>query len=183
MTLGGLLDRGSSRGEVTGHVAGLERSRREAECLALTPDQQRRLWELLSKGEAAAGNLLAGAAQCVFMGRNSLRMLTRFEKWFARVDGDLVGCNRHVLSPIIGPGYFSVRPGTAGGLEFDYGVVPTQSPAGWPPVRSNTGALRAPVYGDLLDRVVWLSPDVMIGCAFRKGVALDSYFILVRSTR
>lgn len=183
MTLGEMLDHGSTAGEVIGHVAGLDSTSLPAQCLALTRDQQRGLWELLSKGEASKGDLLAGAADGVFKGRNSLRMLSRFEKWFAHVDGDIVGCNRHVLSPVIGPGYFTVRAGTGGGLEFDYARVPRKAPGGWAPVRTNTGAFRASVYGDLLDRVVWVSPDVMIGCAFRKGVALDSFFVLVRSTR
>jgi hypothetical protein len=37
-----------------------------------------------------------------------------------------------------------------------------------------------PVYGGLRDRVAWVSPDVLIGAAFREGTPLDSYFVLVR---
>ena len=68
-------------------------------------------------------------------------------------------------------------------LEFDYGHVPSQAPDGWPPVKSNDGLLARPVYANLLDRVVWVSPDVLVGAAYRGGEPLDSYFVLVRVMR
>jgi len=50
-------------------------------------------------------------------------------------------------------------------------------------VTSNSRWLSHPVYGDLLDRVVWASPGVLIGAAFRGGAPLDSYFVLARTGR
>jgi hypothetical protein len=184
VTLGSLLDAtGTTVGEVASHVAGLSLADSLSECLALSAAQQKRLWELASSAPAAqAGELVADTA-ATFAGRNSLRLFTRFEKWFARQDRAIVGCNRHALSPLIGPGYFTVRNDGAPMLEFDYSTVPAQAPPGWPVIKQNTGLLARPVYGDLLDKVVWISPDVLIGAAFRGGTPLDSYFVLVRTTR
>jgi len=184
VTLGSLLDAaGTSAGEVAGRLAGLAHTELEGECLALTPGQQKRLWLLASSAVGEAAGELLGGSTVVFAGRNSLRLFSRFEKWFARLDGAIVGCNRHALAPLIGPGYFTVRDDAAAVLEFDYGHVPLQAPDGWPPVKSNDGLLARPVYANLLDRVVWVSPDVLVGAAYRGGEPLDSYFVLVRVMR
>lgn len=184
MSLGALLGAPeASVGEVRERLAGLPPPALLRECLALAPRRQRRLWELASPTPAAArGRLLTGTT-AVFAGRNSLRLLSRFEKWFAEQDGEVVGCNRHALSPLLGPGYFTVREGGAGELAFDYGRVPDRAPAGWPAVRSNDRPAARPVYGGLLDRVVWVTPDVLVGAAFRGSAPLDSYFVLVRTAR
>jgi len=184
VTLGALLDAtGTAAGEVASHLAGLTPAERSSECLALSAGRLRRLWELASTTAVASAGELLTETTAAFTGRNSLRLFSRFEKWFARQHGAVVGCNRHPLSPLIGPGYFTVRDGVSPGLEFDYGSVPAQAPPGWPPVKANTGALAGPVYGDLLDRVAWISPDVLVGAAFRDGRPLDSYFVLVRTAR
>ncbi|HEY8760854.1 MAG TPA: hypothetical protein VIP52_08085 [Candidatus Dormibacteraeota bacterium] len=183
MRLAEMLD--GAHGDVAGlrsHVGQLSPAERTVECLSLAAPQQKRLWEMVSAGPAVAGVLLPpGAASTVFAGRNSLRMFTRFEKRFARQGPAVVGCNRHTLSWLIGPGYFTVEPDDTGGLRFDYERVPVDSPPGWPAVAPNTGTFARPVYGQLLDRVGWVSPDVLIGSAFRSGKLLDSYFVLVRA--
>ena len=151
-----------------------------SECLALGLPEQRRLWQIAeAECSEIRGELVAGAT-AVFAGRNTLPLLSRFEKWFAHHEGALFGCNRHPLAPLIGPGYFEVRPAADGHLEFDYGSLPSTSPPGWPAVRPNTSWPARAVYGGLLDRVLWLSADVLVGAAFRDGAPLDSYFVLVR---
>ncbi len=184
MTLGSLLDAtGTTAGEVASHLAGQSLAECLGECLALSAAQQRRLWQLASSAAAApAGEQLADTT-ATFAGRNSLRLFSRFEKWFARQDGLLIGCNRHALGPLIGPGYFSVRDDGSQRLEFDYGRVPAKAPPGWPAIKTNTAGLARTVYGNLLDKVVWISPNVLVGAAFRDGTPLDSYFVLVRTTR
>jgi hypothetical protein len=184
VTLGSLLDATeTTAGEVASHVAGLSPADCLGECLALSAAQQRRLWQLASSTAAApAGELLADTT-AAFAGRNSLRLFSRFEKWFARQDAVLIGCNRHALSALIGPGYFIVRDDSSARLEFDYGRMPAQAPPGWPAIKRNTGLLARPVYGNLLDKVVWVSRNVLVGAAFRDGKPLDSYFVLVRTTR
>ena len=181
MTLTALLDRKDvAVGEIVGHVSSLTQAERVHECLALTAAHQRRLWEVASTSDLPSGELTNGRT-VVFAGRNSLRLFSRFEKWFCRLDGSVVGCNRHVLGPLIGPGYFTVRTDNSGKLMFDYGTVPSHAPPSWPRVSANSGFLARSVYGDLLDRVAWVSPDVLIGAAFRRDRPMDSYFVLTRS--
>ena len=185
MRLGALLEAGTvEAAEIRGAIDALPDDERSHVCLALSPPQQRRLWQVASGGPTHAGGEFVSGGTAVFAGRNSLRVFSRFEKWFSRQDGQVVGCNRHPLSALIGPGYFSVRGsgGAPGPVEFDYGQIPLHAPAGWPPVRDNARGLARPVYGDLVDRVVWVAQDVLIGAAFRRGAPLDSYFVLVRKT-
>ena len=181
MNLAMAIEAGATAEELRRHVAGLRPDQRRRECLGLSGPQQRALWRLVgADGPGPEGELVTGRFS-VFEGRNSLRLFTSFEKWFTRQGDRVVGCNRHALSALIGPGYFSVERRWAGGLEFDYTQVPAVAPSGWPSVRPNSRPLARPVYGDLLDRVVWLAPDVLVGSAFRRGTPLDSYFILVRA--
>jgi len=183
LTLGSLLDTTrTTAGEIVGRVASMAPAERLEECLGLTPPQQRRLWQLASPVAAPSANELLSGEASVFAGRNSLQVFSRFEKWFARDGRAIVGCNRHALSPLLGPGYFTVRDENSPELEFDYSLVPAEAPAGWPAIRGNTGVLARPVYGDLLDKVVWITPDVLVGAAFRGGRPLGSYFVLVRKT-
>jgi hypothetical protein len=93
----------------------------------------------------------------------------------------MVGRNRHALSWLIGPGYFKIESDDTGALRFDYEQVPAASPPGWPAVRPNNGTFSRLVYGHLLDRVAWVSADILVGAAYRSGKPLDSYFVLVRS--
>jgi hypothetical protein len=62
-------------------------------------------------------------------------------------------------------------------------VIPDAAPPGWPRVAPNSGFLARSVYGNLLDRVRWAGPDVLIGAAFRGETPLDSHFVLVRMVR
>jgi hypothetical protein len=158
---------------------------RIAECLALSADQQKRLWQVASAmGSGTSGGSLVATADgetAVFAGRNSLRMFTRFEKWFSRQGSEMVGCNRHALGWFTGPGYFTVQEDSRSSLlRFDYGRVPNQEPAGWPRVAGNSGIFSGTVYGGLLDEVVWVAADVLVGSALRRGTPLNSYFVLVR---
>ena len=139
--------------------------------LELSAGRLRDLWQEVTAGPPEEPRPLEGR----FVGRNSLAAFRNFEKWFATVDGVTVGCNRHPLAWLIGPGYFTVD-----GSRFDYRRVPPRAPEGWPPVVPNTGFFPRAVYGDLEDEVRWLTSDILVGAAFRGGRPLDSYFILVR---
>jgi hypothetical protein len=180
MTLDELLDGSScSSADVAAYMAGLTAAQRRDECLSLSAPRQSRLWDVASTRPPADGELARSGAE-VFAGRNSLRLFSRFQKWFARQEGRVVGCNRHSLSPLIGPGYFTVRDDGPGRLALDYWTVPAQAPPGWPRIAANSSGMARPVYGDLFDRLAWISPDVLVGAAFRRDKPLDSYFILVR---
>jgi hypothetical protein len=186
MTLAAMLGRHAvSLNEVGEHLNLLGPRQRVAECVALSAAEQRLLWNLAAAGPGAEGALLPAAADHeTFAGRNSLRVLSRFEKWFARQGESVIGCNRHALSWLIGPGYFSVEPDVArGGLRFDYRRVPAVAPDRWPTVASNSIVFAQPVYGDLVDEVRWVSAHVLVGSATRAGVSLGSYFVLARAPR
>ncbi len=186
MTLASMLDDPRAAvARIRAHIEALTDADRVAECRAIAAAQQRRLWELASTAPAGVdGQLIpAGEDAARFIGRNSLRAFSHFEKRFARQDADVVGRNVHPLGWLIGPGYFLVEHGAnSGRLQFDYSRVPTAVPAGWPSVSDNRSSMFArAVYGDLLDQVAWVTADVLIGAAFRRGKPLGSYFVLARS--
>jgi hypothetical protein len=187
VTLASLLDDpGAGLAAVAGRAAELGAADRVAECRALSGAQQRRLWELASAQPARqAGELVPGGRETeVFAGRNSLAMFSSFEKRFARQGTVIAGYNVHPLGRLIGPGYFTVEPTPAGmPLRFDYSHIPAAAPAGWPRVKDNSSILARPVYGGLLDEVVWVTADVLIGSAFKGGRPLGSYFVLARADR
>jgi hypothetical protein len=182
VTIAALLEQGEIA-EVARELDGLAEPRRIAACLELKAEQQRRLWQLASSNPPANGVLVSrdtdGASER-FAGRNSLRTFSRFEKRFFRMGGRIFGSNHHSLRWLIGPGYFAVLERPGAGYRFDYRDLPGGAPPGWPSVSSNASAMARPVYGDLVDEVVWISRDVMVGAAFRGGAPLNSYFVLAR---
>ncbi len=176
------LDRGDAPG-LASELDRLDGMQRIAACVELTPELQRRLWQLASNHPSEDGVLVprdGNGESERFAGRNSLRMFSRFEKRFFREGSRIFGFNQHTLRRLIGPGYFAVHERAGGGLTFDYRELPSASPNGWPPVISNTSARSRPVYGNLVDEIVWVSRDVMVGAAFRHGEPLNSYFVLAR---
>ena len=157
---------------------------RVAAIQSMTRDQQKRLWSIASTSPGPEGELIDAATRDGvqrFAGRNTLGVFSRFEKRFFRSKGGIFGMNQHALIPLIGPGYFGVTARPVGGLVFGYRHLPENAPDGWPAVRSNDRGLARTVYGALVDEVVWVSRDVLIGAAFRDGRPLDSYFVLART--
>jgi hypothetical protein len=181
VTLAEMLGPGAvTRTDIAAHLDRLEARMRIAECVALSKEQQKRLWKIASAEPGETQELVGTVATAVFAGRNSLRLFSRFEKRFARHAGAAIGYNEHRLSWLTGPGYFKVAIAPSGFL-FDYREVPTDAPVGWPSVSPNTQGFAGSVYGGLLDDVVWVARDVMVGSARRGDVPLDSYFVLARA--
>jgi len=182
MTFAEMLGAGRvTRPAISAHLDVLDKNERIAACVALSRDQQKRLWEIASSEPAEMQDIVGEHGTAVFAGRNSLRLLSRFEKRFARHKGTVIGCNVHSLGWLTGPGYFTVTAGS-NALLFDYRHVPDDEPDGWPRVANNDQGFAKPVYGGLLDDAVWVARDVLIGSARRGDVPLDSYFVLVRVT-
>ena len=181
MTLAEMLGPGTvARADVAAHLDRLDAHARVAECVALSRELQKRLWKIASAEPGEAQELVGAGGTAVFVGRNSLRLFSRFEKRFARHAGAVIGYNRHPLGWLTGPGYFVVAVAPSA-LLFDYRQVPSQAPAGWPRISPNTQGFASPVYAGLLDDVVWVARDVLIGSARRGDVTLDSYFVLARA--
>ena len=180
MTLARMLgSRPVTRTAIASHLDSLNAANRTIDCLSLSREELKRLWELAAADPGESQDLLGESKGSTFDGRNSLRLLTRFEKHFVRQEGMTVGYNHHRLSWLIGPGYFTVTAAPRG-LLFDYNRIPDHAPQGWPRVTPNTRSLARPVYGGLQDDAVWVAHDVLIGSARRGNLSLDSYFVLAR---
>ena len=121
-------------------------------------------------------------------GRNSMPMLTRFEKVFFRAAGqdaaapsELGGVNVHVTRPLSGPGYFMVVEDRARGeVCIDYTRVPAEVPASWPKVTTNERGFPWLFYGDMVDTLRRVSEHVTIGSAAKNGRDMGAYFVLCR---
>ena len=148
--------------------------------------EQRSLWEAANGLPIALEQLVPSTVPELtpvrHYGRNTLPAFTRFEKRFFR-DGDgsvLYGANFQLVSPLTGPGYFSVRAAPARHeLLVDYAVLPRRAPAGWPAIANERGIGRL-VYGGLTDHVRRVSEHVTIGMPARRGKPLGSWFVLCR---
>jgi hypothetical protein len=150
---------------VASHLQQLAADRRVEEVVALSPAAQRGLWQLASRAAGQGELVPAGTAGIVV---------------FTMQGGAVIGYNRHPLRGLIGPGYFTAEGGAEGRLRFDYGRIPGRPPESWPAVRGNDGFPARLVYGNLVDDVVWVSADVLVGSASRAGRELNSYFVLAR---
>lgn len=176
-----IAGKGTSNADVARHLDGLTTEERTTQCLSLSSTQQRALWEIASSAPSPQRYLIDTDANTqAFAGRNSLALLSRFEKRFFRTGARIFGYNKHSLAWLIGPGYFGVAPRPGGGFRFDYRELPEAAPSGWPVVRPNSAMFARTVYGDLVDEVVWVARDVLVGAAYRAGAPLNSYFVLVR---
>ncbi len=184
MILAELLDRRDlPQQELVAQLEQLSASDRTDQCLALSAARQERLWNLARKLPIGKGALVAPDTQdgtAIFQGRNSLRTFSRFEKRFFSHEASIFGFNKHPLGWLIGPGYFAVDTKADGGLRFDYNRLPLDRPHGWPEIVPNNRFLSRPVYGGLVDEVVWVTGDVLVGAAFRGSTPLHSFFVLAR---
>jgi len=122
-------------------------------------------------------------------GRNSMPMLTSFEKVFYRTaeqdphaPSELCGINVHVTRPLAGPGYFvTVEDRARGEVIVDYRRVPTVAPDGWPPIVDNEHGFRKLFYGfEQVDTLRRVSEHVTIGSAARRGRDIGAFFVLCR---
>ncbi|ASN51084.1 hypothetical protein [Sinomonas sp. R1AF57] len=170
------------------HLDSLDDEARVGAVRSLGPAQQALLFE------AAADAALTDTAHLVpagtpawqavvHAGRNSLPLLSRFEKRFFRTElGEVFGYNRHVLRPLVGPGYFGVARTERGFLVIDYARLPARAPRGWPAVRANSARLGRFVYHRTTDTLRAVGAHVTVGRASRDGRALDAWFVLCRRT-
>src|SRR5262249_26466470 len=102
-------------------------------------------------------------------------------------DGSVIGFNHGPTAVLTGPGYFAVRPPSGDGprpkeLYFDYTAPPPASePAGWPAFKPNDRGMSRFVYMDMFDYMRRVARGVVVGKAYRRGVAQGAYFSLSRA--
>jgi len=166
------------------------------EMLALGRRAQARLWSLALESPPLTVEELLGDAEgdeaddpptWIWEGVNSLPFFRRFQKRVVRQDDEtLAGYNEQALRWLTGPGCFTVRrarPEEPGSIVFDYIRTPTRAPFGGPKVVSSGRGLGRFVYGGMLDHMHRVSPDVMIGRAWKSGRMTNNYFLLARGPR
>jgi hypothetical protein len=185
-SLASLLEGGGSARDIESHLDGLSSAARLAQVLAVTGRGVRRLYDAVAGGPVPSLDELVPPATegvVIYEGRNSLAAFSRFQKRFVRMSGLVVGYNHQTMSFVTGPGYFVVHAPSGSGdhgqeLDFDYTVAPPGEPAGWPAYRPNEGGLSRFVYGNMHDYVRRVARGVVVGKAYRHGVAQDAYFSL-----
>lgn len=191
--LSSLLEHGAPAIDIAAYLHALEPAKRVQAALALRGRQLRRLYEAVAGADSLT---LADVvppttplgASITFEGRNSLPAFSRFQKRFTRTDDGVVfGYNRQplwVTQALTGPGYFLVAEADdgehAGELLFDYTKAPPFEPGGWPMYRTNAAGLSRWVFMHMHDYVRRVADGVLIGAAFKLGVAQDAYFVLAR---
>lgn len=159
----------------------------------ISPAAQRRLWDATSARPTSLEDFVppevGRGREVVHAGRNSLPLLSRFEKRFCRVDGvedRLFGYNESPARGVIGPGYFVARAFDERGLVgVDYHEVPPADaglPATWPPVKPNEKGLQRFVYAKTIDYMRRVSTHVTIGRAYGRGGTepTNNTFVLCR---
>lgn len=185
-SLARLLESGAGARDIEAHLDGLAAGARLAEVLAVTGRGVSRLYEAVAGGTPPSlEELIPEADQgvVIYEGRNSLLAFSRFQKRFVRMNALVVGYNHQTMSFVTGPGYFVVHAPSGGGehgkeLDFDYTVAPPGEPAGWPAYKPNERGLSRFVYGGMHDYVRRVARGVVVGKAYRHGVAQDAYFSL-----
>jgi hypothetical protein len=195
MLLAQLLEaQGVTAQEVEEHLNRLPPIERVSQVLSLSRKDQERLWELAGsrRREFGLDFLVPEGAPALkpfpLEGKNSLPMFTRFRKVFYRTPGgEIAGYNDQAMEKVTGPGYFMVEPSPErpGPVVVNYTRVPTDKPAGWPEIRPNEAGLSRFVYAGMHDYLRWVSPDVVIGRAYRANTQnpMPNWFMLVRPTK
>jgi hypothetical protein len=129
--------------------------------------------------------------EVIHFGKNSLPVLSAFEKRFCRPSDDgeqgvLYGYNEGMTRPVVGPGYFVVRESkgnSKGDVVLDYYSTPSEKVPAWPAIAVKDAGIPAVVYGFMNDYMRKVSDHVSIGRAFKHHCVTNNYFLLVRDGR
>lgn len=141
--------------------------------------EMRCLWE--GGLPLALGEVVGAEGEVVVQeGQNDLLpFFDRFEKHVVAREGGAQGINVQRFAPVTGPGHFTLRQ-EGSEVWFDYTVLPSSVPPGWPALSPNDRGLSKLVYGHMVDRVRGVVPRLSVGKVFRHGKPEDHYFMLFR---
>jgi hypothetical protein len=188
--LADLIRGGASREAIARHLDGLSSSERVAQVRSIGHGLVGKLYEAVAGGDPLTMNDLVPEGETgtvIFEGKNSLPAFTLFQKRFSRVGKDLVGYNHQlaVVSMLTGPGYFVVRPPTAGEphpdeLFFDYTIDTPAVPGGWPAFTPNDVGFSRLVYMNMKDYCRRVANGVLVGKAYKSGKPEGNFFTLTR---
>ena len=179
--------------QITQYLDGLNESGRVEQVIALGKKEQMKLWELAENSQLIdLSYLVPNDAKPLqffpFEGKNSLPAFKRFQKvFYYDRKRQMAGYNNNpkFIEWLIGPGYFLVQmnPKAKGEIQVDYTRIPAEHPDGWPEIKSNDIFPTMFVYGGTKDNLRWVSKDVVIGRAYKKGEdPMPNWFVLCRIT-
>ena len=188
----GIVKRTGNIEEIGARLDAMTHKERVKAVRSMCAGTQAMLWQMADGREVTLEDMvpadLPPLTEVIHFGKNSLPVLSSFEKRFCRLPGEdpeapgaLAGYNFQSLAPLTGPGYFmAFDDPDRGEVRVDYRRLPERKPADWPAIRSNESGLARFVYGFMVDTLRRVSEHVTIGSAARKGRDLGSYFALAR---
>jgi hypothetical protein len=171
---------------------GLDEASRVAATVSMTPREQARLFDAAQGVRALSLDHFVPQGvppleTVRHAGKNSIKVISRFEKRFCRPEPDamvLWGYNESpwAVQRVAGPGYFVCYAIGAGEALIDYCEVPPGKPDAWPAVVSNSVGITKYIFGGTKDTMRGISDHVSIGRAARAGEWMDNWFVLCRRT-
>jgi hypothetical protein len=185
-SLSSMLTRGAGQGDISSFLDGLAAAERLEQVLAVTGSAVGKLYDAVKGGppttvaESFSPALTEGKT-LILEGRNSLPTFSRFQKRFSRKGSEVVGYNHQTMSFVTGPGFFvatdadSTHPDE---LLFDYTLVPSFFPPGWPAYKPNDHLLSKLVYAGMKDYCRHVARGVLVGAAYRNGKPEKAFFTL-----
>ncbi len=204
--LKGALRSGTTIEAIAASLDALDHAERLRQTRALRPADQATLYRL-AEGRHTTLEFFVPAGtphgtEVIHDGINTLPGIGgTFQKRFARDPDDphrLLGYNHNnsgIVSHLFwftGPGYFVVRETGSdspdgrtdhgGQLFVNYYEQPATAPVNsWPHPKPPVGFSAGLVWGQMCDYMWRVSAHVSIGAAFKKGRAMNQYFVLVRT--
>ena len=180
-----LLKRGARHREISAYLDALPAAERLEQVLAVTGSAVGKLYDAVADApQITVAEFcppdLSESRTLIYEGRNSLPSFSRFQKRFQRRGSQVVGYNHQSMSFATGPGYFMTVDGDDFRKEllFDYTQEPAFFPEGWPAYKPNGHMLSRLVYFNMKDYCRRVAKGVIVGAAFKKGVAQNAYFTL-----
>jgi hypothetical protein len=164
-------------------------------CMSIEPEYQRKLWELMEPNDAPTTEHFVPSGvdplkPVIHHGKNTLPAHNFFQKRFCRADDgseDLYGYNHQSLSAVTGPGYYvahvvdtATDKDAPSAYVINYTRLPPKKAEGWPEIIPNEAKLGRFVYAGMKDYMRVVSSHVSIGRAYKKGQAMDAWFLLCR---
>jgi hypothetical protein len=190
MSLPVLISRGAPLSDLASYLAEFGPEARRTALAALGRAEQRTLYELAGAGPPVTLDdfVPAGAtAPVAHHGFNTLpvpQFGRSFTKWMVRGPTGIGGYNASPFRPLMGPGYFVLRPTEGdeqrhGAVVVDYYRVPAGPfPPDWPWVVPSWFGPQALIYGWCHDYLRRVCPGVTIGAAYKWGYPVQSWFVL-----
>jgi len=186
-----LLDDGATYPRISAHLDALTQDERVAQVGAVTGSRVGKLYDAVKDAPAIGIDDFfppetKDGDTVIYQGRNSLPMFSSFQKRFCRQGGKggvIVGYNHQSMGFVTGPGYFVLTPGDdthPGEILFDYTQEPPFFPEGWPAYKRNDSGLSRAVYMHMKDYCRRVARGVIVGAAFKEGVAQKAYFTLTK---